>query len=69
LRTPAIQRNAFGTVTKNARLTAKVYGRLKDPREIQAAVERDARYATAGFITVGGAMAVVDVLWLAKTLA
>ncbi|WP_194897546.1 hypothetical protein [Catenulispora pinisilvae] len=65
----AIQRNVFGIVSKNARLTAKVYGRLKDPDEIRASVEARSRYAAVGFLAVGGVAAVIDMLWLVKTLA
>ncbi|MEZ0112263.1 hypothetical protein ABH920_006282 [Catenulispora sp. EB89] len=64
----AIRRDAFGIVSRNTRMATKVYGRLKDPPEVRATMERNARHTSIGFIVVGGVMAVVDALWLVKAL-
>jgi hypothetical protein len=64
----AIYRNAFGIVTKNAQLTARIYGRLRDPREVREAVEANSRTAAVGFMVVDGVAAVGDVLWIINRL-
>jgi hypothetical protein len=65
----AIYRNTFGIVTRNAQLTARIYGRLRDPREVQESVETGSRNIAVGFMVVGGAAAVIDVLWMINKLA
>jgi hypothetical protein len=65
----AIRRDAFGISAKNARLTARMFGHVGDPREVRESVQRRSWSAAAGFIAVGGVMAVIDALWIAKSLA